>query len=166
MNKYLTLSLAAIVTQVMAADVVLSSGMGFNSNANAGNIGVVLNAEHQHEFSGETGYFVASNFFVSPAFAIQKAPISAGLVIGGTVKSKMAPVSAQIGLSVEVLNTETSSKYQIAPGIMMGGFYNMTDSWSIRTSSVFSFPSKELGVFEGYDNIISIGVAKSISMDA
>lgn len=167
MNKYLTLSLALLASSAMASDVLVGTAVGFNANTTTpqGHVGLVLNAEHHRPLTEETGYFVASNVYVAPAIIKEQAPVSAGLVIGGTFKAPVSPVSAQIGLSVDVVNS-TEGSYQFAPGLMVGGVYNMTDAWALKTATVASFPSNKLGVYTSAEVTTSIGLSRSIVVDA
>lgn len=168
MNKYLTLSLALVVSSAMASDVLVGTAAGFKSQINPmpeGHVGLVLNAEHHRPLSDETGYFVASSVYIAPAIVQEQAPVSAGLIIGGTFKAPVSPVSAQIGLSVDIANS-AEGDYQVAPGLMVGAVYNMTDTLVLKTSSVASFPTNKLGVYNSGDFTTSIGLSRSISVDA
>lgn len=168
MNKYLTLTLAGLAVQTMAANVIVGTGFGVNASSEKleSHIGFVASAEHHNKLTPETGFFVGSTVYVSPAIIKDAAPLNAGLVLGGSFNTSLSPVSAQLGLSFNVVNSMDSSNYQVAPGVAFGGIYNLSDNWAMRTSSVVSFPTNLYGESEKAQITASIGVARIISMDA
>lgn len=169
MNKYLTLSLAVLASQAIASEVQLGSAVSFNANSvneNVGHVGMTLNAEHHRELSQDAGYFVGLNTYVSPAAVKNSAPVSANLVLGGSIKNPVAPASAQVGLSLEVMSTDSEDKYHVAPGLYVGGTYNMTENWALKSAMVSSFPANKYGEFSGVSVTSSLGLSRSIAVDA
>jgi hypothetical protein len=166
MNKYLTLtlSLALVASSAMASEVLVGTAAGFKGQINStepeeGHVSLVLNAEHHRPLTDQTGYFVASNVYVA------KAPVSAGLVVGGVYKAPAVPVSAQFGLSLDVANSSEGS-YQVAPGLMIGSVYNMTDAWALKAVSIASFPTNSVGEYNRADFTASVGLSRSFAVDA
>lgn len=168
MKNYLKLAVVGLAFHAVAADVVVGTGFGLNANSDnmgKGNVGFVATAEHHNKLTAETGVFVGTSFYASAAAVKKSAPINAGLTIGGSFSSAVSPISAQLGVSFNVVNSEDGS-YQVAPGVAFGGIYNLSDNWAMKTSHVVSFPTNMYGESNKAELTSSIGVAKIISMEA
>lgn len=169
MKKRVILPLALLASSAMASELLVGTGVGFAANTDrmvqqGGHVGVVFNAEHHRPLTSETGYFVASNVYVAPAIMAENAPVSGGLVVGGALKNPVMPASFLLGFSVDLSNS-IAGDYEVAPGVMLGGLWGLTDDWSLKTSSTFSFPSNKLGVYRSGTVMTSIGLSRSIPVD-
>ena len=145
MNKYLTLTLAALaVSQVQAANVDLGAAMtvsgGIVENDKA-LVGLTLSAEHYTEITENSSVFVGSQFYVPGKALTDGGPIAGNIVAGASFNSKALPASVQLGLAA-VAQSPANSEDSIvfAPGIISGTKFNVNENWHVKTNVMLTLP--------------------------
>ena len=169
MNKYFTLLLAGLASQVVAADVGFGASMSVNASTSASEkemVGVTATAEYEIALSEKSAAFASANIFVTPD-SFQGGSKNANFVVGGTFSQQGSPASAQIGLGLEVISPATSeASVVVAPAIFSGAKFAINDDYALTTKIMHTIPVTKKGEIESSMITASFGIQKTVTIEA
>lgn len=169
MNKYLTLTLAALaVSQVAAAEVDLGASMTVSGqDQDPALLGLTLSAEHYSKVAERSSLYVGSSFYIPGKAVVEGGPVLGNIVVGGSFLSADFPASVQIGLAA-VAQSPASSEQSIvfAPAVVTGSKFSINDAWHIKSNAMVTLPVSASGEISRSDAVLSssIGVVHSVAI--
>ncbi|MEC7030790.1 MAG: hypothetical protein VXW87_03920 [Pseudomonadota bacterium] len=169
MNKYLTLTLALIASQAVAADIGLGAAMSVNASSSADKelLGSTLTAEYAQQVSDKASAFASANIFVSPKSFTASGPKSANFIVGGTFSREGSPASAQFGVGVTLVSpADAEDSVLVAPALFSGAKLEINDEYALTTRLTHTMPITKLGEIESSMLTADFGFQKRIAIEA